>query len=204
MTLRLMIFDRTDRGRRGLPGLSSAWRAGATLYRGLGRLDVCAGVSEWGQALDWIIDHEPEQPIAEIQFWGHGNWGTAKIAGNPLDIRALASGHEHHRRLCAIRDRLAPGALWWFRTCETFGADRGHDFAKRWTEFFGCRAAGHTYVIGYWQSGLHSLRAGDAPDWSTDEGLEVGTPTSPEKALRSRRHEPNTISCLRGTIPEGY
>ena len=37
-----------------------------------------------------------------------------------------------------------------------------------------------------------------------DEGLEAGTPAQPEKALWSRRREPNTISCFRGTIPDGY
>ena len=36
----------------------------------------------------------------------------------------------------------------------------GHDFARAWTDFFGSRAAGHTFIIGYWQSGLHTLAPG--------------------------------------------
>ena len=193
-----MIYDRTD------GSLSAAWRAGASLYRGLKRLDAWHGASEWSEGLDWLAGHRAGEAIEEIQFWGHGKWGSIKIDGVELDASALRSGHEHHRRLEAIRDRLARGALWWFRTCETFGAERGHDFARRWTDFFGCRAAGHTYVIAYWQSGLHSLEPGTAPTWPVTEGLEAGTPAAPEKALWSRRREPNTISCLRGSIPEGF
>lgn len=199
-----MIYDRTERGRRGLPGLSTAWRAGASIYAGLGRLDAWAGVSDWAEGLDWLAGHRPGEAIAEIQFWGHGKWGAIKIDGVALDRAALGEGHALHRRLAAIRERLAPGALWWFRTCETFGAEPGHDFARRWTDFFGCRAAGHTYVIGYWQSGLHSLAPGERPRWPITEGLEAGTPAAPEKARWSRRREPNTISCLRGAIPERY
>lgn len=199
-----MVFDRTDRGRRGLPGLSTAWRAGATLYRGLGRLDACRGVSEWSEALDWLAEFKAGEPIGEIQFWGHGNWGHIKVDSVPLASTALDAGHEHHERLCAIRERMSSESLWWFRTCETFGADRGHDFARRWTDFFECPAAGHTYVIGYWQSGLHSLAPGEVPTWSADEGLEEGSASAPEKALWSRRREPNTISCFRGRIPQGF
>lgn len=203
MGLRLLIYDQTDRGRLAV-GLSTAWRAGATLYRGLGRLDAIRGVVDWEQALDWLAGVDADQPIDEIQFWGHGKWGSVMVDRVSLDAAALEPGHLHHRRLCAIRERMAPGALWWFRTCETFGADSGHDFARRWTDFFGRRAAGHTYVIGYWQSGLHSLEPGERPGWSAAEGLEEGTAGEPHKALWSRWWEPNTISCLSGAIPAGY
>jgi hypothetical protein len=93
--------------------------------------------------------------------------------------------------------------LWWFRTCETFGCEAGHDFARRWTRFFGCRAASHTYIIGPWQSGLHILEPGQSPDWPLDEGLAEGTPDSPEKALWSTPGKPNTIFCLTSRLPDG-
>lgn len=204
MGLRLMIYDRTERGRFGLPGLSATWRLGGSLYRGLDRLDASAGASDWDEALDWLIDHRPDEPIAEIQFWGHGKWGEVKIDGAPLDAAALSPGHRHRDQLQAVRDRLEPGALWWFRTCETFGARRGQDFARAWTDFFGCRAAGHTYIIAFWQSGLHSLDAGEHPSWSDTEGLREGTAAEPARAYWSHLREPNTISCLRGAIPDGF
>lgn len=201
MGLRLLVFDRTDR--RWLAGLSKAWRAGAALYRKLGRLDATRDAGDWDEALDWLAGHGDEE-IDEIQFWGHGKWGGVMIDRVALDAAALEPGHRHHRQLCAIRERLSPGALWWFRTCETFGAVAGQDFARRWTDFFGRRAAGHTYIIGYWQSGLHSLEPGARPGWPAFEGIEDGSPATPQKALWSRWWETNTINCLEGEIPSGF
>ena len=48
-----------------------------------------------------------------------------------------ARGRTSPFALCALRERLAPNALVWFRTCETFGASAGHDFARAWTDFSG-------------------------------------------------------------------
>jgi hypothetical protein len=203
--LRLLVFDRTCRGRARGPGLSQVWGAGRQLYRALGRLDGGFGAQSWQEALDWLIAVAPGRPIAEIQFWGHGRWGEARIADEGLDASALRSGHRHHERLARLRERLLPGAdgLWWFRACEMFGTPTGQDFARAWTRFFGCRAAGHTYVIGAWQSGLHSLLPGAEPTWSAQEGLPPGE-TAPRVALSSHRRAPHTITFLHGAIPSGY
>jgi hypothetical protein len=200
-----MIYDRTCRGRGPLPGLSRAWWLGHGLYSALGRLDGALGAASWAEALDWLADHQQERRIAEIQFWGHGRWGNARIGEEVLDRRALAPAHPHHDRLRRIAGRILPGAegLWWFRTCETFGRPVGHDFARAWSRFLGCRAAGHTYVIGVWQSGLHSLLPGEEPTWSTEEGLPPGEP-APAFALSSRPGAPNTITCLHGRVPGGF
>jgi len=200
--LRLLVYDRTCRGRPLLPGLSHAWAAGARLYRARGLVDLARGVESWEQALDWLGDVEPERAIAEIQFWGHGKWGLARVGEEELSLRSLEPGHPHQRRLARIRERLVPDALWWFRTCETFGAERGQAFAAAWSSFFGCRSAGHTYVIGAWQSGLHLLGPGETPAWSEAEGLAEGTPSAPVRALWSRPEAPNTITCFDGTLPD--
>ena len=71
-----------------------------------------------------------------------------------------------------------------------------------WTDFFGCRAAGHTYIIGPLQSGLHAIAPGGTPHWSTYEGLDVGSPEKPRRALWSIPGAPNTISCLRVNLPD--
>jgi hypothetical protein len=198
-----MIYDDSCRGRRLLPGLTHSWIAGALLYGARGKLDAWRGCRSWGEALEWLGTVQPDRPIAEIQFWGHGKWGRAMIDGERLDRTALRHGSEHYLALSRLRARITgPSGLWWFRTCETFGANVGHDFARAWTDFFGCRAAGHTYIIGPWQSGLHALGPGDPIDWDAAEGLEAGTVDAPSKALWSKPTEPNTISCLHGSVPD--
>lgn len=204
--LRLMVYDRGCRGRRGLPGLSHAWWAGAQLYRGLRRFDGYQGVDSWAQALDYIANFRSDRPLAEVQYWGHGKWGAAKVGTEVFDRRALDRDHPLHDRLAAVRDRFEadePG-LWWFRTCETLGATAGHRFSTELADFLGTRVAGHTYIIGHVQSGLHSVAPGQQPDWSATEGLREGSPDAPRRAHWSRLREPNTITCLRGSLPKGY
>lgn len=202
--LRLMLFDRTCSGKRLRPGLSHAWWTGGHLYRMMRRFDAWHGTDTWDDGLAWLASVARDRPIAEIQYWGHGKWGELFVDRQGLGADALQPCHPLHRHLAAIRERLVPDHLWWFRTCEAFGAARGQDFARRFTDFFGGRAAGHTYIIGLWQSGLHSLRAGEVPTWPTGEGLSRGTPDAPLEALWSRRREPNTVHFLSGQIPDGY
>lgn len=200
--LRLVIHDRTCRGRWWRPGLTDAWAAGARLYRALGRVDAWRGVASWPEALAWAAEVEPGRLIGEVQYWGHGRWGRALAGADVLDAGSLAPAHPLHAALAAVRARLAPDALWWFRTCETFGTAAGHDFARAFARFLGCRVAGHTYVIGAVQSGLHSLLPGAEPAWSATEGLPPGVP-DPPTAARSSLLAPNTITCLHGRVPPG-
>ncbi len=197
-----MIYDSTCTGAPSLPGLSHAWWTGGLLYRALGRIDRFEGFADWPSALRWLAEVEPDRPIAEIQLWCHGKWGKALLDRRPLDAGALRPTHPYHGMLRAIRDRLVgPEALWWFRTCETFGALPGHRFAREWTDYFGCSAAGHTYIIGAWQSGLHRLAPGAPPDWPATEGLKAGTPDAPSKARHSHPFAPHTITCLHPAPP---
>lgn len=197
-----MFYDDTCRRSRFGLGLTHSWVAGAHLYSAMGKFDATRGVRTWSDALDWLATVGGDEPIDEIQYWGHGKWGKVFIDGDPLTAQWLSSGHPHAPSLERIRARLSgPEALWWFRTCETFGADVGHDFARRWTDYFGARAAGHTYIIGPWQSGLHAIEPGVAPTWSTFEGLDEGSPEAPKRAMWSIPGAPNTISCLRADLP---
>jgi hypothetical protein len=201
--LRLIVFDRTCA--RFPVGLTSAWRAGSWLYRALGRLDAAYGASSWDDALGWLATHERDRPIAEIQYWGHGRWGRVLVDGAPLDAGALAEGHPLHAKLWAVRERLVrDDALLWMRTCETFGASAGHDFATRLADALGVRVAGHTHIIGALQSGLHGLRPGHLPDWSASEGIAAGTPDAPLRAHHSTPGRPRTISCFDGAVPEAW
>jgi len=204
--LRLLVYDRTCRGPALLPGLSSVWSAGARLYSALGRLEAHFGAASWQEALSFLAEFRSSEQLSEVQFWGHGKWGELRISGDVLDARALSPRHPHAPLLDKIRDRMQKGAagLFWFRTCETFGAERGQKFAREFGDFMNCRVAGHTYVIGAWQSGLHVLEAGEMPSWPAEEGLCDGTPKAPIRALPSAPNAPNTITCFDGKIPDGW
>jgi hypothetical protein len=199
--LRLLVYDATQRTRPPR-ALGFSWHAGSYLYRGLGRIDAALGARSFDEAFAWLGTYERERTIAELQFWGHGKWGRAFIDRESLDRRALAAGHPLHRGLSAFRERLSDEALVWFRTCETLGAEPGRTFASDLSDFLGASVAGHTFVIGFFQSGLHRLLPGMKPSWSGAEGLARGTPETPEAALDSGPREPNTITCLTGRIPD--
>ncbi len=196
--MRLLVFDRTCTvGRRG--SLSPVWAAGAKLYRELGRIDAALGVASWDEAFAWLTTQR--EPIREIQYWGHGTWGAARVDEDRFDIDAI--GHRA-RDLAALRERLAPDALVWFRTCETLGARAGHEFSMRLADTLGARVAGHTYIIGFHQSGLHGVAPGMRADWSVDEGLREGTPDAPTKARSSRPWIARTITALDGAVPQAW
>lgn len=201
-----MIYDRTCRGRGPMPGLTHAWWAGANLYRGLRRLDAYRGVDSWAEALDFLANFAPQRPIGEVQYWGHGKWGLARVDREVFDRHALTRGHSLYEGLQRVRDRMRPSndGLFWFRTCETFGARPGKRFAAELSDFLDCRVAGHTYIIGHVQSGLHSLRPGETPTWSDDEGLLEGSVERPKRAHWSKLRAPNTITCLHGRVPPRY
>lgn len=193
-----MFYDRTCRGGRLTPGLSHAWRVGGVLYGKLGRIDAWHGVGSWAEGLDWLLEASTHRPIEEIQFWGHGEWGGLWIDEELIHVDVLEPHHPLHARFAALKTRLVgERALWWFRSCDVFGTAIGHDFARRWTRYFNCRAAGHTYTINFLQSGLHLLEPGAEPTWPLDEGVVPGL----DHAKPSHWLAPNTITCLHNELP---
>jgi hypothetical protein len=192
-----MVYDRTCK-KYGV-GLSTAWSSGSVLYRGLRRLDAAFGATSWADALEWLATYARDRSIEEIQYWGHGKWGTVFIGKDPFGRKELALPG-----VAALRERLAPDALVWLRTCEAFGCHPGRDFAQHLAETLGTRVAGHTFIIGVLQSGLHGLRPGNVPSWSVTEGLAEGSPDAPKRAHDSGPTHPNTISCFHGRVPEEW
>ena len=172
------------------------------MYRRLGRIDRARSVTSWSEALAWL--GAQDESIDELQYWGHGHWGRVLVDGEALDAGWLAPSHARAGSLAAVRERIAPGALVWLRTCETFGGAAGHDFAARLADWSGARVAGHTYIIGVNQSGLHGLAPGMQPTWSASEGIARGTLDAPERAKRSRPWAPHTITCFDGAIPAAW
>lgn len=231
--MHLVVYDATGHGAaRVQPFLTASWRIGTGLYKHhpqrAARVDDVYGATSWEDALAWLCSVRPRERIDSVQYWGHGFYGRAYVGSDILDVDALSPGAARHDDLLALRGRVAgEQSLFWFRTCSTFATERGQQFARAWTRFFGCRAAGHTFVIGPLQSGLHTLSPDAEPSWSTTEGVGAGlrrraarpAEHRPEQrpedigadkygdervALSSSWTAPNTITCLQGAIPAGW
>jgi hypothetical protein len=202
MALRLLIYDGNSKA--GETPLRTSWAAGARVYRAMGRIDRFIGARSWPEALAWCAAQN--DVIAELQFWGHGRWGRALLGDEALAQASFENKHPHQAGLAALGERLLPNgdSLVWFRTCETFGASAGLAFAKTLTRTLRTRAAGHTYVIGALQSGLHGLVAGAEPHWPASEGLARGTPDAPEAALSSSATAGNTVHFMTGAVPPAW
>jgi len=218
-SLKLMVYDNTDVGTQlrrlkkasflpgdlkpldfELPvGLSHTWVVGGHLYRWFHGLNDFAGFNNWNTALEWLATYKPHQKIEEIQYWGHGSPGHVWLNGHKLDPT------RYQEVLGRIHNRLAYGALVWFRTCSTFGGNAGRRFAKDMSNFLDCRVAGYTHNIGIFQSGLHSLSPGQKPSWPREEGIKYGASYAPEKMMGSGFwKKPNTITCLHSKIPNDW
>lgn len=198
--LRLVVYDATGHGGHWYQSLlTTSWRVGVGLYRHYPRVlraDATWAATSWIDAFAWLASVEPQRPIAEIQYWGHGHPGRVLIAKDALDVGALRGPLQVD--IAAVAARLSSTSLVWLRTCGAFGGERGQAFAQALSSTFRCRVAGHTHVIGPLQSGLHSLAPGQTPSWSTSEGLDDG------RMLPSTPWAPHTITCFDGAIPAGW
>lgn len=221
--LRLVVFDATDTPRAALerqkakaaspdgramgsPGLSPIWRAGTLLHRLTWAADASLGATSWPEALDWAAatSRERGRPIASLQVWGHGGWGSMAIGPTALDSAALRPGHALAAPLDALKGALeGPESLLWLRCCSAFGHSTGQRFAEALAQRLGCRVAGHTHIIGFFQSGTHSLRPGQKASWDAGEGVKKAGGQA-VSALTSTPGAPNTVSCLALGLPEEY
>lgn len=196
--MRVVVYDKTCVGLRGR-GLSPVWAAGAWLFRTQRRIDAVCGVASWDEALTWLGSQR--ESLDEIQYWGHGEWGRALVGGDVFDATAL---EVRRAQLDAVRERMSPGGLIWFRTCETLGAKRGIELAERLADYFGARVAGHTHIIGFHQSGLRGVAPGCRADWSPDEGVADGSGEDPRRAKWSWPWRPRTITALTDAVPANW
>jgi hypothetical protein len=200
--LKLLVYDRARP--KGEAFLRAAWSTGARLYKSLGHIDAFYGAVDWRSALTWLAEVHPDQAIQEIQYWGHGRWGQALINGESLSLSSLDPGHAHAQLIDAVRKRLQPSSLIWFRTCETFGACPGQRFAEELAQHMGCHVAGHTHEIGVLQSGLHGLRPGEKAHWPAEEGLARGSPAAPERSHMSHPKSPRGLHFMNARVPDAW
>jgi hypothetical protein len=220
--LRLVVYDPTDDlpvtrwlGARlspnpdgtssGGPGLSPVWYAGTLLHRLTGAADAAVGARSWNEALTWAtsVAEERSRPIGSLQVWGHGGWGFMRLGDTRLDEPSLQPHHALAPVLDAFRAHLAgPEAVLWLRCCSAFGATAGRQFAVAASRRLQCRVAGHTYIIGPFQSGTHSVRPGQEPAWDPTEGVNCDAQGKASSPKWSSPCEPATVSCLRLGLPD--
>ena len=214
-----MVYDATDTGplaiprverrddgtARGTGGLTRWWRLGAVMHKLIMHADAAIGASSWKEALRFAIDQADARgaKIGELQAWGHGGWGYMGMGKQALDVAALSPSASIADEVSAFRDRLSPDALVWLRCCSAFGGEAGRAFAPKLAERLRARVAAHTFIIGAWQSGTHSLSPGGTPDWSVEEGVELRG-GKPSCAKDSTARAPRTITCLRPGLPDGW
>ncbi len=203
--MRVVLYDDTCRQEFSLGplrlGLTHSWIWGASLFKSLGRVDRYAGVKTWAEAFDFLKECGQNSTISSLEYWGHGKWGEVRVGCERLRISSFEESHPHYNGLLALQRCLSAESTLWFRTCETFGGDLGHAFAQRAADFFNCRVAGHTHIIGPVQSGFCMLEPGQEPYWHREQGICEGTAKSPQKALWSTFREPMTLTCL-GKLPQ--
>ena len=175
-----------------IPGFS--WMVCGQIARQAGRFELGLKAPSWGYAAAMLAIRADMagKPWDMVQLWSHGVPGHPYMGGDKYTAR------EDKEALRMIGNVMNPKGTVWFRSCAVFSGSVGHDFAQRAAGLLGCRVAGHTFNIGPWQSGLHTLAPGDQPKWSTVEGNRDGTP------LWSAPWEPNTITALQWTIPRGW
>lgn len=203
---RLMIYDDTtlDDGWDGWreDGLAYSWFAGGRLYRWVRWLDKVKGVGSWAEGLDWMLEEGKKEKISMIQYWGHGSPGNVWIGKESFNLRTLSKKTENCMKWKELSNYLTDDAVIWFRTCSTFGGPVGKVFASEFSKWVDCKVAAHTHIIGPLQGGLHSITPDQAPYWPDEEGFEVVD--GKKKSVWSTFGTPNTITCLRGSIPEGW
>lgn len=208
MAQRLMIYDTTtlkdDTVDLQQGGLTFSWFAGGRLYRWVRWLDKCKGVESWDEALDWLIEQGKKEPISMIQYWGHGYWGRAYIGNKSMKRLNTLEGDPWRLKLEELSGLMTDDAVWWWRTCQTYGSEYGHRFAKHFTNILNCKTVGHTHIIGFRQSGGQVLMPGEEPKWSVDEGIKERPPGRWPVAKRSSLRAPNTILCLQGFVPDNW
>ena len=193
--LDIMFYDSSDWAGEQL---RFSWVTGGKFYKLFRSVEHYNGFDNWIEALKWICSVEPDKKINSLQFWGHGSPGRVWINGDFLSARSVLASSDHKVHLSNLKNRLTNDSLVWFRSCNVFAGKEGQLFAKVISSALECRIASHTYIVGPWQSGLHTIKPGQEPAWTEEEGLDG------DKKLWSMPWSPNTVFCLTGKVPESW
>lgn len=174
--------------------LKMTWLVGAYLQKLFGAADKVYGASSWEDAITWLINIETDS-FSSIQYWGHGNVGTVFLNSKrlPKDLFIF------------IKDKLSPESIIWFRTCSTFCGPMGQEFSRYLADSLNCTIAGHTRIIGFLQSGLHTRKPLTNPSWPSSEGMTITNNFFTRLFINlGLVWGNNTILCFQTKIPKGW
>ena len=157
--------------------------------------------SSWEDALAWLASQAERSVIDEIQYWGHGKWGCARIEGESLDEHSLKSGTRPSRplrydpRVASLRFSVVVSQLrdLWRRCRPSL-----RSIVEQFFWLSHRRTHLHYRTSTKWSS---SPATGEEPHWPREEGLAEGSPEAPIRAKWSHLSAPNTISCFHGSVP---
>lgn len=168
--MRVLIYDATETRMVG-----KSWALGAKLFKR--HFNCICAASSWAEAAS-VVSCVPV--VDELQYWGHGYPGAPILNDEPMTVEFVD----------ALAAKVTPDSLVWFRVCSAFSGPRGIAFAQDMVEELGCRVASYTRDIGFYQSGLYSIRPGLGARWDPqDNGKSYPWPC---------RH---TVTCLRVSMP---
>lgn len=187
--MRVTIYDKNPGPGFGQWFLKTSWLVGCWLQKIFRQVDAYYGAESWDAAVSWL-EAQPEK-FTSIQYWGHGSPGTVWLADKSIPYGALLT----------IKNKLTSSTIIWFRCCSVFQGKRGFEFAKTLADSMNCTIAAHTYVVGLWQSGLHTHQPCTNISWTLEEGTTLKNKWWPEYL---RPWLPNTIFCLATRIPSGW
>ena len=185
--MRVIIYDAKPGSRFIDKFLKLSWLVAAWFQKLIGVADAVYAAETWLSTVEFLSRHDK---LTSLQYWGHGSPGTVWLSGHPLtadDFRAL-------------KGRMAPEGIIWFRCCSVFQGLRGHRFSEQLANELNCTIAGHTRVIGVFQGGLHTRKPYTAPSWPIEE---VEFPFSMWSYLGLKWGN-NTVVCLATKVPSGW
>lgn len=159
----VVVIDNTDR-------LSPLWRAGTWVNRT--RRDIRA--RSRADALEQLAAESLNDPITQVHWWGHGDDGEPRIAGQGLDLDFLA----------ALQVVVPTIEAHWWRMCEVHKGAIGRAFALDVVRATGAASVGHTKIVaapnpleqaGYSAYTPELLHAGVFPGWRNNGLPSVST-----------------------------
>jgi len=181
--MKIILYDSSPNGALGWSWAVGSYRPGWTRV----------GARTWHESIKKLLDAVPPGTrVKELQIWGHGQPGEPMFNG-------LTAPPMFWNRLTTI---VMADSLVWFRSCSVFFGRKGQAFAERMANELGCRVAGHTRIIGPWQSGLCSLSPNGKQPFFAQDGYRWLA--EDWRKNTSARREPRTIFCARMAVPEAW
>jgi len=164
--VRVFIYDKHQ------GWLTWMWAIGSWLRALRPGPDKILRVGSWDEMVE-KLQALPDGSVTRVEYWGHGTsggvkcgkewaWGPTMKSKDP--VRYIVGP------LSQVSHVLAPDAVWWWRTCNSFWGVAGKPFAKACADTLGCKVAAFTRIIWWWQGDLRIAKPSVEPDWDNTGG----------------------------------